>query len=189
MARRSSRPSRAPDQAFGFRIETRKRLIPLQDTEVSFPVTVQYARPVSELESTVRGLRASLLAGVLAGTLLALVGGVLLARRALRPITDLTAAARTIEQTRDPELRVPQPGTDDEVAELAGTLQGMLDALASSRAETEDSLMRQRQFVADASHELRTPLTAVLANLELLADVLDGDAARRRAARCAPRGG
>ncbi len=37
--------------------------------------------------------------------------------------------------------------------------------------------MRQREFVADASHELRTPLTSVLANLELLADELDGEQA------------
>ena len=36
-------------------------------------------------------------------------------------------------------------------------------------------LARQRRFVADASHELRTPLTSVLANLELLADALDGE--------------
>ncbi len=37
--------------------------------------------------------------------------------------------------------------------------------------------MRQREFVADASHELRTPLTSVLANLELLADELEGEQA------------
>ena len=38
-------------------------------------------------------------------------------------------------------------------------------------------LERQREFVADASHELRTPLTSVLANLELLAEELDGEQA------------
>jgi two-component system OmpR family sensor kinase len=70
---------------------------------------------------------------------------------------------------------VPVPDTEDEVAELAQTLDEMLQALESSRAEGEAMLVRQRQFVADASHELRTPLTSVLANLELLADVLDGD--------------
>jgi signal transduction histidine kinase len=53
----------------------------------------------------------------------------------------------------------------------------MLHALADSRAESEAALVRQRQFVADASHELRTPLTSILANLELLADVLDGERA------------
>jgi len=51
----------------------------------------------------------------------------------------------------------------------------MLHSLAASRQETELALARQRQFVADASHELRTPLTSILANLELLADVLDGE--------------
>jgi two-component system, OmpR family, sensor kinase len=45
--------------------------------------------------------------------------------------------------------------------------------------------MRQRQLVADASHELRTPLTSILANLELLTEVLDGE--RGEAARSALR--
>ena len=51
----------------------------------------------------------------------------------------------------------------------------MLHALDDARTETEASLARQRQFVADASHELRTPLTSVLANLELLEETLDGE--------------
>ena len=72
-------------------------------------------------------------------------------------------------------MRVPVPRTDDEIAELARTLDGMLHALDEAREETEATLARQRQFVADASHELRTPLTSVLANLELLAEVLDGE--------------
>ena len=70
---------------------------------------------------------------------------------------------------------MPQPQADDEVAELARTLEGMLRELDAARAETESMLARQRQFVADASHELRTPLTSVLANLELLAESLQGD--------------
>ena len=48
----------------------------------------------------------------------------------------------------------------------------MLAELAAARSETEASLERQREFVADASHELRTPLTSILANLELLQDEL-----------------
>jgi len=51
----------------------------------------------------------------------------------------------------------------------------MLRELDAARGETETMLARQRRFVADASHELRTPLTSVLANLELLAESLDGD--------------
>jgi signal transduction histidine kinase len=53
----------------------------------------------------------------------------------------------------------------------------MLWALDAARGESEAALHRQREFVADASHELRTPLTSVLANLELLADELEGEQA------------
>src|SRR4029077_4957922 len=116
-----------------------------------------------------------LLLGVLGGTSLALAAGLILGRRAMKPIAGLTAAARAIQRTRDPGKSIPQPAADDEVAELARTLQAMLYSLEASRSETEAALERQRQLVADASHELRTPLTSILANLELLADVLDGE--------------
>ena len=61
----------------------------------------------------------------------------------------------------------------------------MLHALDEARGETEATLARQREFVADASHELRTPLTSVLANLELLEEVLEGE--QREAAASALR--
>ena len=116
-----------------------------------------------------------LLLGVLAGTVLALLAGMAIARRAMAPIAELTSTAAEIARTRDPSLRMPQPEADDEVAELARTLEGMLRELDAARGETESMLARQRRFVADASHELRTPLTSVLANLELLAESLHGD--------------
>jgi two-component system, OmpR family, sensor kinase len=164
----------------GQRVEVRKRPVKVVDPEghpsrVVVQVVLQYARKVSDVEATIRRVRLFLTAGVLGGTLLALLGGVLLGRRAMLPVARMTTAARAIERTRDPSKSMPQPAADDEVAELAGTLQAMLDSLEESREETEDALARQRQFVADASHELRTPLTSILANLELLTDVLDGE--------------
>ena len=127
--------------------------------------------------------------GVLGGALLALLAGLATARRAMEPIAELTAAARRIERSRDPSERIPHPEADDEVAELARTLEAMLASLDAARGETEASLMRQREFVADASHELRTPLTSVLANLELLEEELSASSARPRRPPCAPRGG
>jgi len=138
-------------------------------------VFVQYARNVSETEATVRRVELFLLLGVLGGTALALLAGLAIARRAMAPIAQLTSTAAEIARTRDPSREVPEPVADDEVAKLARTLQGMLRELDAARSETEATLARQRQFVADASHELRTPLTSVLANLELLAETLDGD--------------
>jgi two-component system OmpR family sensor kinase len=136
-----------------------------------------YALPLSSLDDTISHVRIFLVGGVLGGTILALLAGLLVAQRAMRPIAELADVAREIERTRDPTLRIPHPEAEDEVAELARTLTAMLGALNAARGESESALVRQREFVADASHELRTPLTSVLANLELLADELEGEQA------------
>jgi signal transduction histidine kinase len=130
---------------------------------------------VSEVQDTAARVKVFLAFGVLGGALLALLAGLATARRAMEPITELAAAARRIERSRDPSLKIPHPEADDEVAELARTLDAMLTALDAARTETEQALVRQREFVADASHELRTPLTSVLANLELLEEELAGE--------------
>jgi two-component system OmpR family sensor kinase len=159
----------------GYRVATRS--VPLTDDQnrPRGSVFIQYGRRLSDLEATVRRVRLFLVFGVLAGTAAALAGGLILSRRAMSPVVALTAASREIARTRDPNRRIPVPEGDDEVAELARTLDEMLMALESARSETSAALDRQRQFVADASHELRTPLTSVLANLELLTEVLDGE--------------
>ncbi len=140
---------------------------PITTTD-SLPAYVQYARPYEGVNETVARLWLFLGAGVLGGTLLALLAGLAVADRAMRPIKALTGLARQITSTRDPSKRIPAPATDDEVGELARTMDGMLQALDEARSEREQSLERQREFVADASHELRTPLTSIQANLELL---------------------
>ena len=140
-------------------------------------VWLMYALPQATVDRTVGHVRGFLLLGVLGGTVLALLAGLATAARAIRPIVELTGAAREIERTRDPSRHVPLPKADDEVAELARTLEGMLQGLDAARTSTEAMLERQREFVADASHELRTPLTSVLASLELLAEELDGEQA------------
>jgi signal transduction histidine kinase len=169
----------------GYRIETRPLPRDIGPVPIDTPLYVQYARPLDDVEATVQRVRLFLVVGVLSGAGLALLAGLMIARRAMAPIAQLTATAREIERTRDPARRIPEVEADDEVAELARTLDGMLQALDASRAETEAALTRQREFVADASHELRTPLTSVLANLELLADHLEGEP--REAARSALR--
>ena len=149
---------------------------PLISQSLQRPIAyLQYAKPRTNPEHTVSEIRLFLTGGVIAGTLLALVAGLGIARRAMRPVANLTQAAKDIARTRDPAVVLPKPDADDEVADLARTLEDMLMALDASRAETESALSRQREFVADASHELRTPLTSVLSNLELLQSTLQGE--------------
>ena len=105
-----------------------------------------------EDEARLGQLLLTLLLAAPATLLLTAVGGYWLAGRAMRPVRDITRAAREIGETelsRRLNLR-----TSDELGELANTFDGMLDRL-------EGAFERQRQFTADASHELRTPLTIV----------------------------
>jgi two-component system OmpR family sensor kinase len=129
---------------------------------------IQYARSNSGVSATITRLWFLIGIGVLGGTVLAVLAGLALASRAMRPISSLTATAREVANTRDPSRRLPEPTSNDEVGELTTTLQEMLSALEASQADRDAAMQKQRAFVADASHELRTPLTSVLANLELL---------------------
>jgi two-component system OmpR family sensor kinase len=162
-------PRKTTQDYHGYRIESR----PIELRGGVF--FVQYARKLSDLEATANRVRVFLGLGVIGGAALALLAGLATAKRAMAPITRLTDAARAIARARDPSLTIPHPESSDEVSELALTLEDMLQALDQARAETEATLARQREFVADASHELRTPLTSVLANLELLEMELEGE--------------
>jgi two-component system, OmpR family, sensor kinase len=160
-------------QELGYRVVVPRHI----ETKPKGDVWLLYAVPLSDLDHTLNRVQFFLLLGVLGGTFLALLAGLTTAQRAIRPISQLTDAAREIERTRDPSRHIPLPKADDEVAELARTLEGMLQGLDEARGVTEASLARQREFVADASHELRTPLTSVLTSLELLSEELEGEQA------------
>jgi signal transduction histidine kinase len=135
---------------------------------------VQYGRSTAHVDDTIDRIWLLILGGILGGTALASLAGVAIAARAMRPIAQLTASAKEISETRDPSHHMPRPPVEDEVGELAETLERMLRSLDAARAEREQAMQQQREFVADASHELRTPLTSVLANLELLQASLGG---------------
>jgi signal transduction histidine kinase len=77
--------------------------------------------------------------------------GWFIAGRVLRPLRTITAAARRISASSLHE-RLGLQGPDDELKELADTLDSLF-------ARLEASFESQRRFAANASHELRTPLT------------------------------
>ena len=163
-----------PFNETGYRVVVRQQLnAKPKGTELA----LLYAQPLSDVNQTLARVEVFLLIGVLGGAVLALLAGLFVSDRAMSPIKELTNAAREIGRTQDATRHVPHPEAEDEIAELARTLEGMLRGLDASRARTQELLDRQREFVADASHELRTPLTSVLANLELLTEELIGEQA------------
>ncbi|MFJ8083097.1 sensor histidine kinase [Streptomyces sp. NPDC096205] len=97
-----------------------------------------------------------------------LVGGWFLAGRMLAPLTQITAAARTVGNG-SLSHRIRMEGRQDEFRELADAFDTMLGQLESHVAE-------QQRFAANASHELRTPL----AISQTLLDVARKDPTRDR---------
>ncbi|MDW3216140.1 MAG: HAMP domain-containing sensor histidine kinase [Ilumatobacteraceae bacterium] len=101
---------------------------------------------------------------LIAGGVVLVISGALawsLAGRVLRPVRELTAAARGVTDT-DLSRRIPVEG-DDELAELTTTFNDMVERL-------EVSFVHQRQFLDDVAHELRTPITIAQGHLDLLGD-------------------
>lgn len=93
------------------------------------------------------------------GVGLAAAGGYIMARAALRPVDEMSRAARRID-AEALAWRIAERGTGDELDRLAETLNGML-------ARLENTFTEMRRFSADAAHELRSPLTALKGTLEV----------------------
>jgi signal transduction histidine kinase len=98
-----------------------------------------------------------ILVGIL--TLIAGVIGWLVAGQALQPLREITATARRVAD-RSLHERIALQGPQDEIKDLADTLDAMLERL-------DRSFDSQRRFVANASHELRTPLTITRTLIEV----------------------
>jgi two-component system, OmpR family, sensor kinase len=122
---------------------------------------VVLVQSVSVASDTAARARRQLVLPLLLGLVGAGLAGWLLSRRLAKPLQDAAAAAhRLATGSRDVRL---EPEGPYEVAELAGALNRLNGALATSEG-------REREFLLSVSHELRTPLTAVRGYAEALAD-------------------
>ena len=85
--------------------------------------------------------------------------GYLLSRSALAPVKNIVRKVRSISANRISE-RLPVGKNHDELQELAGSFNALLD-------ELEQAFSSQKMFVSNVSHELRTPLAALVAESEI----------------------
>src|SRR6266849_8374041 len=122
---------------------------------------IEVAAPYNQIESVLRGLLLTLALGLPLIVTLAIGGGYLLMRRALRPVDEIRQKAAQIT-SRNLSERLPVIHTGDELERLATDLNRMIERL-------EESFQQINRFSADASHELRTPLTVLQGELEAMA--------------------
>ena len=94
-----------------------------------------------------------------AGGLLAAAAAWFLARRIVRPVARVAAAARALAGGRHPEP-VPQEGAA-ELATMASAFNDLAEQLRRAREA-------ERSFLLSVSHELKTPLTAITGYAEAL---------------------
>lgn len=97
---------------------------------------------------------------------LAVLGGRLVVKIGLRPLTVIEDTADAIARG-DLSRRIDAPPPNTEVGRLAGSLNAMLGQIERGFDERLRTETRLRQFLADASHELRTPLATIRGHAEM----------------------
>ncbi len=133
--------------------------------------------PTAPFDNTVFVTRIVLVIGILLALGVAAALMWLLVGAALTPLTQMQQTSTRIAEG-DLSLRLSEPGTDDEIGQLARSFNYMV-------AQLEATFARQQHFIADASHELRTPLTALRGSLEMqmIGAAQEDPAAQRRLVR------
>jgi two-component system, OmpR family, sensor histidine kinase MtrB len=128
---------------------------------------------LGDLESTLESLAISLLGASILTTLAGAALGYWAARRALRPLADVSQAAEAIAGGRlDTRLEAVE---DRDLGVLAASFNEMAQAL-------QDRVERDARFASDVSHELRSPLMTLSAAVELIESRRDDLPARAQSA-------
>ncbi len=122
-------------------------------------VKIFVAYPLEPVHEVLDSVFTNVLLIVPIALLISIVGGWFLAHKSLKPVDNLTRAAREIT-ARNLNRRLPALRGDDELGRLTEQFNDMIGRLQASFEQVQE-------FSADASHELRTPLTIMRGEIEV----------------------
>lgn len=115
--------------------------------------------PMTQPQNTLRSLLSALIGAAVLTTLIGLLLGRWAARRALRPLREVSEVARQISEGQI-DARIETASQSDLVT-LTESFNRMVDLL-------QDRLEREARFASDVSHELRSPLTTLGSSISVL---------------------
>jgi signal transduction histidine kinase len=126
----------------------------LELTAASLPngYLLQVGKTFDNRAEILKHYRETSMAVIMPMILLALGGGALFAFRVVRPIRNLVDTTQAIVATGQISVRVPETGTNGELAELVGLFNKMLERI-------EGLVKGMRDALDNVAHDLRTPMT------------------------------
>lgn len=133
---------------------------------------------LTETKSIVSNIRETVLWALLIGTVISVALISYLSWSISRPLQKIDAAAAEIGMGN--YSRRIDVTSEDEIGELASTINAMAEKLEKIETERQKLDRIRTDFLANVSHELRTPLTAMQGFLEALQDGLIDEEGRHR---------
>ncbi|MBF0522317.1 MAG: heavy metal sensor histidine kinase [Candidatus Omnitrophica bacterium] len=119
---------------------------------------IQVGMNLTRIRKTLDNFRRNILIALPLFFIFSLGGGFILARRNLKPLSQMITTASHITAFNLDE-RLPVRGAEDELDRLAQTFNDMI-------ARIKQAYEKLSQFSFDAAHELRTPITAIIGEIE-----------------------